>query len=77
MNMGLFFGLLKVAGLFRVDSKDEEEGLDHSYHGGSAYGDTAGVIDFECAPFKPGQCHSAPAFSLPDSGQLACQGHHA
>ena len=40
--MGLFFGLLRVCGLFRVDAKDEEEGLDHSYHGGSAYGDTAG-----------------------------------
>ena len=40
--MGIFFGLLRVAGLFRVDAKDEEEGLDHSYHGGSAYGDTAG-----------------------------------
>lgn len=41
-NMGIFFGLLKVAGLFRVDPKDEEEGLDHSYHGGSAYGETKG-----------------------------------
>ena len=41
--MGLFFGLIRVAGLFRVDPKDEEEGLDHSYHGGSAYGDTDGA----------------------------------
>ena len=32
----------RVTGLFRVDPKDEEEGLDHSYHGGSAYGDTTG-----------------------------------
>lgn len=40
--MGLFFGILKVSGLFRVDPKDEEEGLDHSYHGGSAYGETNG-----------------------------------
>jgi Amt family ammonium transporter len=47
VNMGLFFGLLRVAGLFRVDPKDEEEGLDHSYHGGSAYGDTAGESHFE------------------------------
>ena len=39
-NMSVFFGILKVAGLFRVDPKDEEEGLDHSYHGGSAYGDS-------------------------------------
>lgn len=46
--MGLFFGLIKVAGLFRVNPKDEEEGLDHSYHGGSAYGDTAGESHFEC-----------------------------
>jgi hypothetical protein len=44
--MGIFFGLLKVTGLFRVDPKDEEEGLDHSYHGGSAYGDSD-------ASFKP------------------------
>ncbi len=42
LNMGIFFGLLRVAGLFRVDAKDEEAGLDNSYHGGSAYGDTAG-----------------------------------
>ena len=41
-NMGAFFGLLKVTGLFRVDPKDEEEGLDHSYHGGSAYEDNNG-----------------------------------
>lgn len=47
VNMALFFGLLRVAGLFRVDAKDEEEGLDHSYHGGSAYGDTAGETHFE------------------------------
>lgn len=40
-NMGIFFGLLRVLGLFRVDAKSEEEGLDHSYHGGSAYGATA------------------------------------
>ena len=38
--MGAFFGLLKVTGMFRVDPADEEEGLDHSYHGGSAYGDS-------------------------------------
>lgn len=49
--MGLFFGLLKVCGMFRVDPKDEEEGLDHSYHGGSAYGDTVGQEShFECVP---------------------------
>lgn len=42
VNFGLFFGLLRVLGMFRVDPKDEEEGLDHSYHGGSAYGDTIG-----------------------------------
>jgi Amt family ammonium transporter len=42
VNMAIFFGILKVAGLFRVDPKDEEDGLDHSYHGGSAYGDTTG-----------------------------------
>ena len=42
MNMAIFFGILRVAGLFRVDPKDEEDGLDHSYHGGSAYGDTTG-----------------------------------
>lgn len=42
INMGIFFGLLKLLGLFRVDAKAEEEGLDHSYHGGSAYGGTAG-----------------------------------
>jgi Amt family ammonium transporter len=47
VNMGLFFGLLKVCGMFRVDPKDEEEGLDHSYHGGSAYGDTVGESHFE------------------------------
>ncbi len=40
--MAIFFGILRVTGLFRVDPKDEEEGLDHSYHGGSAYGDSTG-----------------------------------
>jgi len=44
--MGAFFGILKVTGMFRVDPADEEEGLDHSYHGGSAYGDST-------AEFRP------------------------
>ena len=42
VNMGVFFGALKMLGLFRVSAKDEEEGLDHSYHGGSAYGEMNG-----------------------------------
>jgi len=37
-----------VLGLLRVDPKDEEEGLDQSYHGGSAYGGTEGEKHFEC-----------------------------
>ena len=45
-NMAIFFGILKVTGLFRVNPKDEEEGLDNSYHGGSAYGDST-------ADFRP------------------------
>ena len=57
MNMAIFFGILKVTGLFRVDPKDEEDGLDHSYHGGSAYGDTTGE-------FKPTYSKVLP-FSLP------------
>jgi Amt family ammonium transporter len=36
-NMLPFFFLLKKLGLFRVSPEDETEGLDHSYHGGSAY----------------------------------------
>lgn len=43
--MSAFFGLLKVVGLFRVDPKDEEDGLDNSYHGGSAYGDSVAVSE--------------------------------
>jgi hypothetical protein len=35
--MGIFFFVLKKIGWFRVDPKDEEIGLDNSYHGGSAY----------------------------------------
>lgn len=31
-----------------MDPKDEEEGLDQSYHGGSAYGGTEGEKHFEC-----------------------------
>ena len=38
-----------------MDPKDEEEGLDHSYHGGSAYGDTTGE-------FKPTYSKVTPAF---------------
>ena len=36
-NMVPFWLLLKVTGLLRVPSDEEIVGLDHSYHGGSAY----------------------------------------
>ena len=32
-----FWFILKVCGMFRVPAAVEEAGLDHSYHGGSAY----------------------------------------
>ena len=34
---GIMFGILKVAGLFRVSEEEEDLGLDESHHGGSAY----------------------------------------
>ena len=33
----MMFGLLRVAGIFRVSAEDEQQGLDSSKHGGSAY----------------------------------------
>ena len=58
--MAVFFGILKVCGLFRVDPKDEEDGLDHSYHGGSAYGDTTGEFKPTYSKVLP----SSPLFAL-------------
>lgn len=62
--MGLFFSVLKVAGLFRVNPKDEEEGLDNSFHGGSAYGGS----DDDKGPTYAKVCSSEP----PSKGGECC-----
>ena len=57
-NMAIFFGILRVIGMFRVDPKDEEDGLDHSYHGGSAYGDTTGEFKPTYSKVRRSSCQT-------------------
>ena len=51
-NMAPFWFILKSLGFLRVPSDEEIVGLDHSYHGGSAY--PGGPEELEDASLKAG-----------------------
>ncbi|KAK9811834.1 hypothetical protein WJX72_010981 [[Myrmecia] bisecta] len=71
-NMFPFFFIIKKLGLFRVSPEDETEGLDHSYHGGSAY-----VGGPEDTSHKGTYGLSNGGGNVVDSGMNSAAVHHA